>query len=90
VTAEQKRNDQMRPYHALFSAIIAQAVEDMKRAGSCDRSQAVHWLMHSEVSKGLLDLLDIDPEWFRAQVRKQPWFERAYREARLFNPLLAA
>jgi hypothetical protein len=73
MTAAEERSEQMRPYRALFAAIIHQAVDDVKHAGLCDRSQAAHWLMRSEGSRELFEFLDIDPAWIRAELRKQPW-----------------
>jgi hypothetical protein len=93
MTADEHRAEAMRPYRALLCAIIAQAVEDVKYAGVCDRSQAAHWLMHSEVARELFETLDIDAEWFRDMLARTPWFRRAspvlpaIQSARVLNPL---
>lgn len=93
MTAEQQREEAMRPFRAFLCAIIAQAVEDVKRGGACDRSQAAHWLMRSEVARDLLAMLDIDPVRFRSTVARTPWFQRAARTsiqgARVLNPLFS-
>jgi hypothetical protein len=89
MTAEEQRIERMRPYRALLSAIVLQAVSDVKHAGYFERSKAAHWLLRSEVCSEMLIMLDIDPHWFRARLRTKSWFTRALGpEARLFNPLL--
>ena len=68
----------MRPYRALFCAILHQAVNDVKRGGFVARIQAAHWLMESDEAQSLLLMLDLNADWFRRELARKIWMCKVY------------